>query len=515
MRAFALSLPAEALRPADGSAGMGKDLLVRMSLELGLLPEVVVRQPKQSPSTSPVDAWYAGPLHDQVLRQLEGLPFAWDRRYVEDLLRPKWAEEQYRRRVSIDRHALRAIGLLMTYAGFTGAHGMTAPTDDGHDEGELLDEESLAAELVDGDAPDHGLRRRRQHSRPVAIVLKVVPYAFVGAMVLYLFSRRDDLAKLGDASIQDLALLAALVVVGAVLNATEYWVMYRAADIDIGFRENVALFNAGQLGNYLPMQVGTMYRFRYLKVVHQLRYANTASFLADEPRAHAREHRALRDAGAGGARGQRTGRPVVAARRRLRPAARAVPRVGAGAVAQRREGRSGRDGRVGGVPPGWENVRRQPAAAIEVLLIDTGEAGVARLALRGRVPHPRRRRPDRRVPRGGTRDRARDGARPDARIARDPGGGGGDRRQAARLLDPDRPARGHDRPGGHARGGLRARLARLPRDRPEVAGGARPTPGTRPSLHLDDVGEVDAALADVRDAAGRAAGSRRARRGRA
>ena len=55
--------------------------------------------------------------------------------------------------------------------------------------------------------------------------------------------------------------------------------MYRAADIDVGFRENVALFNAGQLGNYLPMQVGTMYRFRYLKVVHRLRYANTASFL--------------------------------------------------------------------------------------------------------------------------------------------------------------------------------------------------------------------------------------------
>lgn len=119
VRAFALSLPAEALRPADGSAGMGKDLLVRMSLELGLLPEVVVRQPKQSPSTSPVDAWYAGPLHQQVLRQLDALPFAWDRRYVEDLLRPKWAEEQYRRRVSIDRHALRAVGLLMTYASFT------------------------------------------------------------------------------------------------------------------------------------------------------------------------------------------------------------------------------------------------------------------------------------------------------------------------------------------------------------------------------------------------------------
>ncbi len=119
VRAFALSLPAEALRPADGSAGMGKDLLVRMTLDLGLLPEEIVRQPKQSPSTSPVDEWYAGPLRDQVLTQLDGLPFAWDRRYVAGLLAPKWAEEQYRHRVSIDRHALRAIGLLVTYASFT------------------------------------------------------------------------------------------------------------------------------------------------------------------------------------------------------------------------------------------------------------------------------------------------------------------------------------------------------------------------------------------------------------
>ena len=54
-----------------------------------------------------------------MLRQLEGLPFDWDRGYVEDLLRPKWAEEVYRRRVSIDRHALRAVGLLLTYASLT------------------------------------------------------------------------------------------------------------------------------------------------------------------------------------------------------------------------------------------------------------------------------------------------------------------------------------------------------------------------------------------------------------
>jgi uncharacterized membrane protein YbhN (UPF0104 family) len=135
-----------------------------------------------------------------------------------------------------------------------------------------------AAGDVAGD--DDDMRRRgASHSPAVALAMKVVPYLFVAAMLVYLASRRDDLARLGDARPGDLALIAVLVIVGAVMNATEYWVMYRAAGIDIGFRENVALFNAGQLGNYLPMQVGTVYRFRYLKAVHRLRYANTASFL--------------------------------------------------------------------------------------------------------------------------------------------------------------------------------------------------------------------------------------------
>ena len=113
------ALPTEALRP-DGSASnaLGKELLVRMILEHVLLPRPVVLQPKQSPSTSPVDAWYMGPLRPLVLELLEGLPFAWDRGYVDDLLRPKLAEDLYRRRVSIDRYALRAIGLLTTYATF-------------------------------------------------------------------------------------------------------------------------------------------------------------------------------------------------------------------------------------------------------------------------------------------------------------------------------------------------------------------------------------------------------------
>jgi asparagine synthetase B (glutamine-hydrolysing) len=119
VRAFAMALPTELLRPAGSAAGAsGKDLLVRTVLEHRLLPETVVRQPKQSPSTSPVDEWYAGPLRPVLFDLLDGLPFAWDRGYVADVLRPKRAEDLYRRYVSNDRYAFRVIGLLCSYAAF-------------------------------------------------------------------------------------------------------------------------------------------------------------------------------------------------------------------------------------------------------------------------------------------------------------------------------------------------------------------------------------------------------------
>jgi asparagine synthetase B (glutamine-hydrolysing) len=120
VRSFAMALPTDVLRlPGSAAGAPGKDLLVRMVLEHDLLPEAVVLQPKQSPSTSPVDEWYAGPLRPVLLELLDHLPFEWDRTYVEEILRPKLAEDLYRRHVSIDRYAFRAIGLLATYASFT------------------------------------------------------------------------------------------------------------------------------------------------------------------------------------------------------------------------------------------------------------------------------------------------------------------------------------------------------------------------------------------------------------
>jgi hypothetical protein len=87
-------------------------------LKSGLLPSEVVLQPKQSPTTSPIDYWYMGELKSAMLEIFEDLPFEWDRDYVLNLFEPKLAEELYRKRVSLSHHALQVVGLLASYAAF-------------------------------------------------------------------------------------------------------------------------------------------------------------------------------------------------------------------------------------------------------------------------------------------------------------------------------------------------------------------------------------------------------------
>ena len=66
-----------------------------MAREHALVPEVVIAMPKQSPSDSPIDRWYTGPLRGVVDELLAGLPFEYDRAWVNEVLTPKWAEEQF------------------------------------------------------------------------------------------------------------------------------------------------------------------------------------------------------------------------------------------------------------------------------------------------------------------------------------------------------------------------------------------------------------------------------------
>ena len=119
VRDFVTALPTEFLRPPGGDPrAAGKAVLVEMVRRHRLLPDAILDMPKQSPSDSPIDGWYAGVLRSEVHELLFHLPFAVDHAAVDAILRDKRTERWYRERVSLSHHAFQAIGLLCSYASF-------------------------------------------------------------------------------------------------------------------------------------------------------------------------------------------------------------------------------------------------------------------------------------------------------------------------------------------------------------------------------------------------------------
>lgn len=98
----------------------------------------------------------------------------------------------------------------------------------------------------------------------------VVPFGVAVIVIVYLWSRRAAFESLDDVAASEVALVALLTVAAHFINAVEFGRLYRAVGAHLGALENWMLFTAGQLGNHLPAQLGTVYRFRYLKQRHGL-----------------------------------------------------------------------------------------------------------------------------------------------------------------------------------------------------------------------------------------------------
>ena len=105
----------------------------------------------------------------------------------------------------------------------------------------------------------------------------VVPATFLGLMGWVLASRWDQLQPVFSHPIQTLVLIAALVTLGFFLNAWEFQLLYRAQRVHLGWWENWMIFSTAQAGNLLPAQLGTIYRFRYMKAVHGVSYLRNGS----------------------------------------------------------------------------------------------------------------------------------------------------------------------------------------------------------------------------------------------
>lgn len=116
-----------------------------------------------------------------------------------------------------------------------------------------------------------------QGPRPKRLLIWLVTVVTFGGVVWYLWSQWDQLQPLVEVPIDQVLVVGVLFAVGILLNASEFWVLYRRLGAGIGMVENWLLYGAGQLLNHAPGQVGTVYRFGYLKVVHNLSYARSAS----------------------------------------------------------------------------------------------------------------------------------------------------------------------------------------------------------------------------------------------
>jgi uncharacterized membrane protein YbhN (UPF0104 family) len=119
----------------------------------------------------------------------------------------------------------------------------------------------------------------RQEGRTAGRLVKgvVVPIAFVAFLGAFIWSERDRLKVLADAEAFEILVIALLVLVGHFLNSSEFWLLYRVNGASTRLFENWLLFLASHLGNYAPGQGGTVYRLRYMRVVHDVSYPQSVA----------------------------------------------------------------------------------------------------------------------------------------------------------------------------------------------------------------------------------------------
>lgn len=98
-----------------------------------------------------------------------------------------------------------------------------------------------------------------------------------GGVGVYLWFNADQLLPLVTVPLQQTVVVGVLFAVGILLNAGEFWLLYRRLGAQIGLIENWMLYGAGQLLNHAPGQIGTIYRFEYLRRIHGLTISRAAS----------------------------------------------------------------------------------------------------------------------------------------------------------------------------------------------------------------------------------------------
>ena len=129
----------------------------------------------------------------------------------------------------------------------------------------------------DPEVPPRAPARQKTSRRVFAWVATVVT---VVLLCLFLWDQRDELSRAFQTSWENLVLLLLLSAVGQVANATEFWMLYRAGGSNIGWMDNFSSFNASQLGNFAPLQAGSVYRIHFIKQTYGVSYPRSLTTYA-------------------------------------------------------------------------------------------------------------------------------------------------------------------------------------------------------------------------------------------
>lgn len=103
-------------------------------------------------------------------------------------------------------------------------------------------------------------------------LLKFIFVIIIVGLVYYLYSNIDILVSVFDATFLQAIGISVCILSSWFLNSLQILILIRKMGVKIGLWENLCLFIATAIGNYIPMKMGTIIRMRYLKEIHGFNY---------------------------------------------------------------------------------------------------------------------------------------------------------------------------------------------------------------------------------------------------
>lgn len=100
----------------------------------------------------------------------------------------------------------------------------------------------------------------------------LISLLIIAGFVYYLYGNRNAFSISLVISWFHIATLGLLILISWIANCLQLILLLRMEGVRVGFWENMLIQAATLMGNYLPMRIGSLIRFRYFKKVHGLNY---------------------------------------------------------------------------------------------------------------------------------------------------------------------------------------------------------------------------------------------------